>query len=218
MKEIKLSKTSISGLGGLLSLAVLLGAFFLGISPLMERTDSAEMELQTAEGLTVAKTFNLQNLQQGAVDIDNAQSTVDNYENIIADSVDIESASRAISSAQTSGVDIVSFTFGNPEPIEPREEPTASLDSFASPFETSGEVTEDTSEDGETAEGEGNTTTGVQRVPVIISADANNQSSLTEYVNQLSQQDRLIFVTAIDSTVSERTTATIYGYAFFENS
>lgn len=232
----KLSKTAITGIGALLSGGLLAGSWFLAISPIMSQTDSTEQELQTTETLTLSKQMNLQNLQEGAVDIDNAEEIVSDFHDLISDSADIESASRAIAKSERSGINITSFSFGSPEAVSPREAPEASLDGFSSPFSTSGgSVTEDTSSPeaglpGEAAVdesefiegsmdsggGDGDGSAGnIQRVPVTIEVEAANQSTLTDYVNDLSQQDRLIFVTALESNMSETAGGTIYGYAFF---
>lgn len=205
-----MTKTTVSGIGVVASIAIVAGTYFFGMSPLNEKANQVEQEKMTAETVNVSKNANLENLRQGAVDIDNAEKEVENFDKIISTSVDIESASRAIAAAETSGINITSFTFGTPEAIAPREEPVATLDQFSAPFDASGSITEDTSEN---AEGGGG---GAQRLPIVIEVTADSQNAFTKYLNALAEQDRLVFVTGVSSNSADTTTATIYAYAYYE--
>jgi len=204
-----LSKKSITGLGAFLSCAVIAVSGFLVVKPSYDQSQSNLQELSTMQVETESKTVRLGVLEEGVENYDEIQAYVNTFLAYAPSYKDIESASRAISNSLVSGVSITSFNFGTEEAASEYPVPEASLENTESTPSNTGETAA-----GESAEGTAASGT-FQRVPVEISVTANNYDSLSNYLDNLSQQERLIVVMSVSSAGNgENITATIKGYAF----
>lgn len=210
MSLMALSKKSITGLGTLMSCAVIAISGFLVIKPGYDQSQTNKIELSSLQQETELKNDRLALLEEGVENYDEIQAYVDRFLQIAPGSKDVESASRAISNALVPGTTISSFTFGSTEDSTEYAVPEASL---------SGESTLEFSVDasgGDTAASPGS----LQRVPVEISVTSSNYANLSEYLDNLAQQDRLLTVVNVSSSGTSggdgegSVSATIRGYAF----
>lgn len=228
-----LSRKGTSTLGVLAAGALVSASVFLIGQPLIQQTDLSDQEISNLQIEYTTKSATLTRLQEGSIDIDGATAVVENLEPLFSTTVDIESASRGVSRAvqQTTGITLESFTFGDPVSVSPLDSGEVSLNGFTEPFDNSGQMRgsddtpagesigdeeELTDEISETPRNSG----GLQRVPVVINILTNDYRSLGEFLENLgNQEDRLLFVTSISSSVSTNTTtATVYAYAYFDES
>lgn len=206
-----LSKKSITGLGTFLSCAVIAVSGFLVVKPSYDQSQNNLQELSTMQVETETKTIRLGVLEEGVENYDEIQAYVDTFLTYAPAYKDIESASRAISESLISGVSITSFNFGAEEAATEYPVPEASLEN------TEGSAPSNTgdSASAEGADGAAAASGTFQRVPVEVSVTATNYDALSNYLDNLSQQDRLIVVMSVNSSGNgENITATIKGYAF----
>lgn len=227
-----LSKTSIQGIGVTLSVAVLAATGFFVAKPLYDSTTETKVSLEEQKIVTMSKTGKLAQLEKGVDNIEETQKFVDDFLVSAPSNKDVESVSRAISTALISGVKISSFNFGAGENIEAAEVPKAALGEYVAPMEL-GDGTEAPA--AAPAEGEEGAATGekkealdtFQRVPVQITVNADSYKKLSEYVDELADQKRLVNVISVTSTKGGGGTgmtgeagsagsveATIYAYSF----
>lgn len=206
-----LSKKSITGLGTLMSCAVIAISGFLVVKPGYDQSQTNKIELSSLQQETELKNDRLALLEEGVENYDEIQAYVDRFLQIAPGSKDVESASRAISNALVPGTTISSFTFGSPEASTEYAVPEASLSS-----ENTIEFSVESSEGGDTAASPGS----LQRVPVEISVTSSDYANLSEYLDNLAQQDRLLTVVNVSSSGTSGgdgeglVSATIRGYAF----
>lgn len=209
-----LSKKSITGLGTLMSVAVIAISGFLVVKPSYDNAQDNRAELSTLQTETVSKTARLGLLEEGVENYDEIQAYVDTFLNYAPANKDIESASRAISNALVDGTEIVSFTFGSEEPTAAYPVPEASIEGEAAP---AAPVESDSSASGESTAAAGT----LQRVPVEIAVTSSSYENLSEYLDSLAQQQRLLTVISVTSAGGAvgaegegGVTATISGYVF----
>lgn len=219
---VTLSKTSIQGIGVTLSVAVLAVTGIFVAKPLYDSTNETKVSLEEQKMVTVSKTGKLAQLEKGVGNIEETQKFVDEFLVSAPNTKDVESASRAISTALISGVNIISFTFGSEENIVAAEVPKATLGEYVPPVELS-----DGAAAAPPAEGEKETALETfHRIPMQITVSADSYKKLSEYVDELANQKRLVNVVSVNSTkgggseVAGESSgggsveATIYAYAF----
>lgn len=202
-----LSKKSITGLGTVMSIAIIAVSGFFVVKPSYEQAQENVTELETMKVETQVKQTRLQTLEEGVDDYDDILAFVDRFLLSAPADEDIESASRAISDAVTPGIQIQSFTFGAPEPTSDYPVPEASLERSEPDSLDAG---------GSDASDAGGASAGTfQRVPVQVTVSATSYAELSVYLDALANQNRLLTVLDVSGTNStENVTATINGYAF----
>lgn len=224
---VTLSKTSIQGIGVTLSVAVLAVTGLFIAKPLYDSTNETKITLEEQKMVTVSKTGKLAQLEKGVENIEETQKFVDDFLVSAPNNKDVESASRAISKALISGVKISSFTFGAEENIKESEVPKAALGEFTPPMELSDAAAgaeapaegEATGEDGKKEALE-----TFHRMPMQITVNADSYKKLSEYVDKLADQKRLVNIVSVSSTSGAAgiegessggsVEATIYAYSF----
>lgn len=224
---VVLNKTSIQSIGVTLSVAVLAVTGIFVAKPLFDSTSESKVALEEQKMVTLSKTGKLAQLEEGVDNIEETQSFVDKFLVSAPNNKDVESASRAISTALISGVNISSFTFGQEENIEKSEVPKATLGEYVPPMELS-----DGAEAAPPAEGEADgdkkgALETFHRIPMQITVNADSYNKLAEYVDELAKQKRLISIVSVNSTKGSggaemaggeasggNVEATIYAYAF----
>lgn len=206
-----LSKKSITGLGTLMSVAVIAVSGFLVIKPAYEQAQTNNQEYSNLQIETSTKNARLSTLEEGVENYDEIQAYVDDFLVKAPSYKDVESASRAISTAVVPGITINSFNFGNEAPTSDYTVPKASLDAQPETTNLEDSGSSNSEENAETASSAGS----FQRIPIQIQVTANDYTNLSEYVDNLSKQDRLLTIVSITSAGDgEGITATIDGYAF----
>jgi hypothetical protein len=209
---MNMSKASVKGAGLLVSTAFILTTGFLVVNPLIEQRSASLSELQSMEKITESKQLNLTRLQAGAVDFEQARNDGDLFARLVSKEKDIESASRAISEAIISGITIISFNFNPEEPVAAHTLPVVSLEGYKPPAsfgKSSGSASSAASPKSEN---------GLNRVPMMISVSASSYSKLSEYIDSLSKQERLVSVISVsaNSLAEGQVKADIYAYAFVD--
>lgn len=205
-----LSSKSIAGIGSAISIGLIGITAVVMIYPL--NTDDQKTELESLRSQTQVQQLRLKDLTAGSANLEELQSYAQNYNNIVPQSVDIESLSRSISNAATN-VKITAFDFGAPESVDKVDSPKASLASFEAPFD----IADPSSASAENTE---KPTTGLQRVPVIITVEAGSVGDISNYLDSLANQSRLIYVMDVTSQLDNTSgaiTATIYAYGYINN-
>ena len=206
-----LSKKSITGLSAFLSCAVIAVSGLLVVKPAYDQAQLNREELSTMQTDTAIKEARLKTLEEGVENYEEIQAYIDTFLKYAPAEKDIESASRAISTALTPGTRIVSFTFGTEEAAAKYPVPEASLDG-QSGTESSGDTSASSGGDGETE-----VTAGTfQRMPIEVQVTSESYEALSEYVDNLAQQERLVTVLSVNSSGGGENgvTATIKGYVF----
>lgn len=214
-------------LGSLGVAVILAGAYFGVAAPILNSTRSNTEELQTAR--TVGNSY-VQQLNQfknnaQSPELQQATQSLEEFKQLVPGSIDIESASRAIAGSLPSGVKLGAFNFGAAEQVSSLKLTSPSLSGFTAPqgfgggdSSSSSSSTSSSSSSSSTSSTEapasGTATNGFTRIPFTITVTAGSLSELSEYLNQLSDQPRLISVVSVDSTNGESVSATIYAYAF----
>jgi hypothetical protein len=218
---MNLSKASVKGLGVLVSGVLIFGTGMFVINPLVEqRTENVEA-LKSLQKITETKKANLTRLSNGAVNFQEAFEAGSNFEKIVPKYKDIESASRAISEATVPGVTITSFTFNPEEPVAENKLPPVSLQGYKPPASFAQSSSKGSSSDKGSKPATGSSGAGsgasLNRLPLIVSVSAENYQKLSEYIDQLSKEDRLLSVISISGSSKEgNVKADIYAYAFID--
>jgi len=211
-----LSKLSVKSLGAVACLGLASVATFAVIMPLHDSTKENSSQLETARTTTISKELKLTQLQAGAVNFEQAKKDVEAFLKMTSDSQDVETASRSVSKAASkSGITLDSFNFGEPEAIVPLANPEANLSGYTSPVVIGGA----TATNGSTSETTGGATPSgaFQRVPIEVTITASTYLDLADYLDKLSEQDRLLNVVAVNSNKGSTdgdVKATISAYAF----
>jgi len=224
-----LSKTSIQGIGVALSAAVLAVTGLFIAKPLYDSTNETKTTLEEQKIVTISKTGKLAEVEKGVDNLEETQKFVDDFLVSAPNNKDVESASRAISEALISGVSISSFTFGAEENIKESEVPKATLGEFTPPMELSaGAAAPEAPAEGEATgeDGKKESLETFHRMPMQITVSADSYKKLSEYVDKLADQKRLVNIVGVSSTSvaesagmdgkdsGERVEATIYAYSF----
>jgi len=171
--------------------------------------------------------------------------SLDEFKKLVPGSMDIESASRAIASALPSGVQLTSFNFGSAQPVASVEIEKPALDGFKAPQgfgDDAAAASSSTSSSAGPSTGEASAaesaaastgtpgsaptagpstpgsvaTSDFTRIPFTIAVTAQNYDILSDYINSLSDQPRLLSVISVsaDRSDANAVSATIYAYAF----
>ncbi len=210
-----MGKNTITGIGVAIAASLLVGSYFGVAAPLIAINSTTATELEQAEQLGNNYVAKLARFAGGeSEEIRSALQTTDEFNSYVSETLDIESASRAIAASLPSGVKLDSFNFGAAQSVSALADAPVSIGAFTPPAEF-----------GASAEGGGEAAAGAavdptaplsgfNRVPYTIKVSAGSYSELAEYLNSLSRQPRLMSVVSVDSSISEGVTATIYAYAF----
>lgn len=211
-----LSKLSVKSLGVVACLGLASVATFAVITPLNDSTKENSSQLETARTTTLAKEMKLTQLQAGAVNFEQAKKDIEAFLKMTSHSQDVETASRSVSkAANKTGITLDSFNFGEPEAIVPLPNPEANLSGYTSPVVIGGATAKKgtATETTETAGPSG----AFQRVPIEVTVTASTYLKLADYLDKLSEQDRLLNVVAVNSNKGSTegdVKATISAYAF----
>lgn len=231
-----MGKRTVNSLG-VLGVALVLGGAYFGVAaPLIAGKNSVQIELDQAQQLELSYSAKLKNFQSGENDTTRqATETMNLFDGLVPDSIDIESASRAIASSLPSGVTLNSFTFGATEQVTSVTGTPLALTGFTPPSSfgaadaaataTTPPAEQDpvaaTDGSGETPVAEGAQgvnpsapASGFNRIPFTIEVSAGSYAELSDYLNSLAEQPRLMSVVSVDSSRSDAVTATIYAYAY----
>lgn len=220
-------------LGSVLALGILAGAAFGVAVPILSEKSSNETQLTDAKQLNASYVQRLAQFSSEAQspELQQATSNLEEFKQLVPGSIDIESASRAIADSLPSGVKLGSFNFGSPQQVSSLKVDPPKLNGFTAPTEfaqvgggdtgTTSTGPSDSSSssstggsDSSTGTGASATTSGFTRIPFTIEVTAGSYDQLAEYLNQLSNEPRLITVVSVDSSRAESVTAKIYAYAF----
>lgn len=216
---MNLSKSSVKGLGVLVSGVLIFGTGLFVVNPLLTQRSDNMTNLTSMQKVTDSKTKNLERLSKGAVNFDDAFRVGSNFQRIVPKSKDIESASRAISSALTPGVTITSFTFGSEEPVADDKLPALSLNAWKPPSTFAKMIAASASGSSSSSSSSGGSSSGssLNRLPAIVSVSASSYQKLSEYTDKLAKEERLIEVNSISANSKDGTVkADIYAYAFID--
>jgi len=231
-----MGKRTVNSLG-VLGVALVLGGAYFGVAaPILAQKNSVGIELQQAQQIGTSYENKLTSFENGESDrTKQATDLMALFEGLVTDSIDIESASRAIATSLPSGVTLSSFTFGPAQPVSSIAGDPLALSGFTAPadFGAAGDGTAaapaatGTESDAVESAGAAQTpaegtqgidpnapTAGFNRVPFTIEVSAASYAELSAYLNSLSEQPRLMSVVSVDSTRSDTVSATIYAYAY----
>lgn len=219
-----LTKKSIAGLGSAVSLVSIGATVLLTLFPL--NTNTEKSELSELRSQTETQNTRITELSSNSYNIDELQSFVNNFTQIVPQQPDLEGLSRAISSSVNEGVTIVAFNFGAPEEVAEIKEPSPLLEQFTPPFDLSS-TTDPTAESEEGEDKKAVKDTNFQRIPVSITVNVSDYRSLSVFLNNLENQNRLIYVQSFSTTSDVSTSddgtsvggiqANIYAYAYVYN-
>lgn len=209
---MNLSKPSIQGLGFMGCAALVAATFLLVIQPLGNAISTDNKELVISQDLTALKVNKLGQLESKINNVDQAKQFVNTFLTLIPTSKDVESISRSISNAMVPGISLTAFNFGNAENVLKMKAPVSNLGSYQPPFDL-----EKSSSGTSSGEGAPAAVNDFNRIPVAISVTASSNSNLAQYVSELANQNRLLYVVSVDSARSAQdggVAATIYAYAY----
>lgn len=213
---MNLSKTSMKGLGILVSGVLLAGTGVFMINPLIEQRAESLEELKSLKMITETKKENLTRLAAGAVNFEEASQVGSKFLRQIPKSKNIESASRAISEALVPGVSITSFTFSSEEPAKKNELPPVSLQAYTPPTSFAVSDAPAASSSAEVKPSAGSKST-LNRLPMTITVSADSYQKLSSYIDSLAKRDRLLSVISISAKGKDgKVAADIYAYAFID--
>lgn len=223
---------------GAFSAMVLIGGTYMGVvSPLLEEKQSIEMQIDNANTLNDSYLKKLSGFKGGENDeTRKAADITATFNSLVAGSIDIESASRAIAASLPSGVKLTSFNFGAMQKVTSRQSSPVSISGFTAPSEFSNTKAEAApaakaaSQEAAVNEAGGSTenlapqkAAGVDpsapvsefnRIPFTIEVSASSYGELSKYLDSLSQQPRLMNVVSVDSSRSDSVSAKVYAFAF----
>jgi len=237
-----MGKKTVNSLG-ILGVAVIAGGAYFGIAaPILSEKKAVEVEYEQAQLLNQTYSTKLSEFSAGATDETRAaQDTQILFDGLVSDSLDIESASRAIAASLPEGVKLESFDFGAVQQVSDLQMTPPTISGFTPPTEFAGggaadaaaAAPEPTNEQ-DAVEGAGGEVEnladsgpqavdpsapidGFNRIPFTIEVSAGSYTELAEYLNSLSDQPRLMSVVSVDSSRADAVTATIYAFAFAGN-
>lgn len=232
-----MGKRTVNSLG-VLGVALVLGGAYFGVAaPILSGKNAIELELQQAQQLGSSYEAKLLSFENGDSDATRAATdTMELFDGLVPDSLDIESASRAIAASLPSGVKLESFTFGATQQVSTFTGSPLGLTGFTAPTEfaagdpaaaapapAAGEQDAVATANGTAAAPTAEVAQGVDpnapaagfnRIPFTISVSAGSYAELSAYLNSLSEQPRLMSVVSVDSNRSDAVTATIYAFAY----
>jgi len=213
--------------GSIIAVAIIVGAYFGVAAPILNGKSANETELAEAKQLNSSYVQKLSQFSSDAQspEVQKATASLEEFKRLVPGSIDIESASRAIADSLPSGVKLGSFNFGAAQQVSSLKLPEPSLSGFTAPTEfaqiggeanstTTSTGPNDTSSTSGTAPSSSGATSGFTRIPFTIEVTAGSYDELAEYLNQLSDQPRLISVVSVDSSRTETVSAKVYAFAF----
>jgi len=240
-----MGKTGLNAVGGIIAAVIVAGGCFGIALPVIHGKSNAEKELTTSRQLGDSYTKKLTELSSGVTNPNQGQSvavSLDEFKKLVPGSMDIESASRAIASALPDGVQLTSFNFGSAQPVTSVEVEKPALDGFKAPQGFGDDAAAATTSSAGPSTGEASATesaaasagtpgssstagpstsgsaaaSGFTRIPFTIAVSAKNYDGLSDYINSLSDQPRLLSVISVsaDRSDADAVSATVYAYAF----
>lgn len=211
---MNLAPKTVKTLGVLVSLASMTATALLVIIPLQGQIAADEATLEQSKIVTMTKEVNYERLKKGEDNLIQAKEDATTFHTLVANTKNIESASRAITTARNDGVKINSFNFLDQQEVVPIESPGSISDGYQPPQAFAVDVSQlKPQEAGESGSG----MSGYSRIPIVVEVTAVNYESLSTYLNDLANQQRLITIISVDSSKMQNEgdiSATIYAYAF----
>lgn len=211
---MNLTPKSVKTLGILVSLASMTATALLVVIPLQGQIAADEATLEQSKIVTMTKQSNYDRLKKGEDNLVQAKEDATTFHTLVANTKNIESASRAITASRNDGIKIDSFNFLDQQEVTPIESPGSISDGYQPPQSFNIDVSQLKPQDaGESGSG----MSGYSRIPIVVEVTAANYESLATYVNDLANQQRLITVISVDSSKTQNEgdiSATIYAYAF----
>lgn len=232
-----MGKRTVNSLG-VIAAAIILGGVYFGVaSPILTQKAATEIELEQAKLIGQNYATKLSEFQGGQTDKTLAATqTMELFQGLVSESIDIESASRAIAASLPSGVKLDSFDFGSAQQVSSLQLTPLTISGFTPPAEFSGTApgaaqAPAAKNQQDAVKGAGGSKenlapaangavdpsaliSGFNRIPFTIKVTADSYGELSEYLNSLSQQPRLMSVVSIDTSRSTSVSATIYAFAF----
>lgn len=226
-----LDKNAIKGIGLLAFVGVLFASGYLVAKPQIEESFSLMSQTQETSNKTEMRQLRLVKLQNENENFEALKTEVDELLKRIPSEKNVTNIAGAVIKAMPPGVQLVKFSHGEIVEGSPTYEvPLSSLIGDEPPFElvvpgsSTGASTEkpavDDAEETVPAPDKKEDKTGVTpefaSAPFILEVSTSGVESLTNYLDMLQYQDRLISIVSVTSSSEDggETKATIYGYAF----
>lgn len=209
-----MGRRTINSIGAIAAVGIVAGVYFGIAAPILSQRAATETELQRAQTISEGYKAKLFAFRSGISDeAQEAQNTADLFQSLVPESIDIESASRAIAAALPAGVKLDSFSFGTAQQVASLASEPLTISGYAPPAEFGGK--DAAAKGGEaTAVDPSAPISGFNRIPFTIKVTAGSYDELAEYLNGLAEQPRLMSVVSIDTSRSETVSATVYAFAF----
>lgn len=209
-----MGRRTINSIGAIAAAGIVAGVYFGVASPILTQKSVKEGELQQAQMLGEGYQAKLDNFRGGISDeAQEATNTAELFRSLVSESIDIESASRAIASALPSRVRLDSFNFGAAQQVASLENVPLTIGGYTPPTEFGGGEGAATGE-GTTAVDPSAPISGFNRIPFTIKVTADSYDDLASYLNSLAEQPRLMSVVSIDTSRADTISATVYAFAF----
>lgn len=220
---MKLTKNGIRAVG----LLVLIGIFaivgFFVIKPQVESALKLMSDTSAVNDATAIRELRLAELQNESENIDQLRSDVDQLLATIPSAKNVTSVAGAVIDSMPAGVQLKSFSHGDLIPAGPNFAPAdISLSGIGTPLnlenekKTQSEKDPAATDDSNTDKQESSVEVPVfAAAPFIIQVEASRMEVLTEFLDNMQNQDRLITVLATNAGYANGVVdATIYAYAF----
>lgn len=209
-----MGRRTINSIGAIAAVGIVAGVYFGVAAPILSQRAATETELQQAQTLGEGYQTKLQNFRSGISDeAQEAQNTAELFQSLVSESIDIESASRAIAAALPPGVKLDSFNFGAAQQVATLASEPLTISGYTAPAEFGGEDAAATGGEA-TAVDPSAPISGFNRIPFTIKVTAGSYDELADYLNSLAEQPRLMSVVSIDTSRAETVSATVYAFAF----
>lgn len=228
-----IGKNTVNAIGAVTATAILAGAYLGVAAPLLEDKKSNETQMIQAESMGKGYANKLSEFKGGKSQaVEEATKTMNVFQRLVTKSIDVESASRAIAASLPSGVSLVSFDFGSAQSVSKMSGSAMNIGGYAAPSEFSGTSkgkTPKAQNQSDAVTNAGGSTdktagpkaidpnapiVGFNRIPFTIKVSANNYDDLAKYLDEISNQSRLMNVVSVDSSRTDKVSATIYAFAY----
>lgn len=217
-----LDKNAIRGIGLLAFVGVLAASGFFVAKPQIEEGFKLASETADVNQATSTREVRLVKLQNEKENMAGLSEEVDGLLGKIPSDKKVSGIAEAVIQSMPAGVQLLTFSHGDlvagPPPYA---SPKVALSSPPAPFTltspgAAASETDDEEKDSTTAKPAEEGTPAFALAPFTVTVSASSVESLTEYLDILQNQDRLVSVVSVTSTGmgAGETTATIYGYAF----